>query len=91
MIRLPTPHSVPRTTTHPHTPPTLKGIGGGVGGLRGANSHTSHTFPTPTFQGVGARPCHCCGEAAGLHYKGLLGCRVGRSFYRPALVLGLAS
>lgn len=39
---------------------------------------------------VSHKLCHCCGEPAARHYKGvLLGCRVGRSFYRPAMELGL--
>lgn len=35
------------------------------------------------------RPCHHCGEKAERHYAGLLACRQGRTFFKPALELAL--
>lgn len=55
---------------------------------RGDLPTVSHTFPHHDFK-VWERSCHCCGERLEFHYAGLLGCRAGRSFYRPAMELSL--
>jgi hypothetical protein len=81
-------------TANPPTTAPVKG-GGSVGGaiwlVQATHSANSAKHPPKVGGRYIERPCHHCGERSQDHYAGLLGCRVGRSFYAPALALGLAS